>query len=487
MKKTLLTLALLCATFGFSQLKDGRVPSFLPKDYIAKTIQPPAALKNLPTTNWIDFADTSWYNAAQTDFEVSTAAELAGLAKLVFDGNDFAGKNIALMQDVDLSTHLWTPIGYSFQKPFSGKFEGNGKTVKNVFIDRFGTGFFVGLFGQFFNASIKNLNLDGAKVYGKDTTGAMFGNISTNSYVENCHAKNVEVVVTESNSGAFAGSIITNSEVKNCSVSGSIVGVNQIGGFTGTSWDKTKISNCFSEGTVEGDYFVGGFNGYSTMAFGPNRINEMINCYSRSNVKANDFSAGGFFGFAQQNAVFKNVYSTGTVETPEDLGGFFGVVGNTSVTNAHYDFTNAPYDAVGKFDFEPIQLDITPKTTAEMKTSAFKDILNAGNTESVWSIDPNINNGYPYLNTINMLAVNNQATTMSDIRVYPSVAETELNISTDAKLLSFEIIDMSGKTLKSNSGKDIQKSINVSSLQKGVYMINIKTDKDSKTLKFIKK
>lgn len=213
----------------------------------------------------------------------------------------------------------------------------------------------------------------------------------------------------------------------------------------------------------------------------------MINCYSRSNVTATSFKAGGFFGYTQQNAIFKNVYSTGTVEAPEAAGGFIGSVGNTSITNAHFDSTKAPLDAVGEFDFEPVELDITGHATADMKMSDFKNLLNEGAAEGVWSIDPTINDGYPYLNTINMLAVNDNIKSISDIKIYPSMVEAELNISTDAKLLSLEIIDMSGKTLKSSSGKEIQKTMNVSSLQKGVYMINIKTDKDSKTLKFIKK
>ncbi|MGX9986065.1 T9SS type A sorting domain-containing protein [Soonwooa purpurea] len=487
MKRTLLTLALLCATFGFSQLNDGKIPNQLPEGYVVKTVQEPVFLKNLPTTNWIDYADTSWYNAAQTDFEIATAAELAALAKLVFDGNNFLGKNITLTQDVDLSTHLWSPIGYNNQKAFSGNFDGTGKTVKNVQVNRPDNGNFVGLFGQFFKAKLKNLNLDGAKIFGKDTVGAMIGNISTDSYVENCHAKNVEIVATGGNVGGFSGSILTNSEVKNCSSSGSVSGVSQIGGFTGSSWDKTKISNSYSEGSVEGEYIVGGFNGFITFAFGPNRNNEMINCYSRANVVATSFLAGGFLGYTQQNAIFKNVYSTGTVEAPQEFGGFLGAVGNTTVTNAFFDSTIAPIDGVGKFDFDVLELDITGKSTADMKTSDFKNLLNEADPEGVWSIDASINDGYPYLNTINMLAVNNNVKSISDIRIYPSMVEAELNISTDAKLLYLEIIDMSGKTLKSSSGKEIQKTMNVSSLQKGVYMINIKTDKDSKTLKFIKK
>ena len=32
---------------------------------------------------WADFADTSWYNAALSEYDISTAEQLAGLSALV--------------------------------------------------------------------------------------------------------------------------------------------------------------------------------------------------------------------------------------------------------------------------------------------------------------------------------------------------------------------------------------------------------------------
>ena len=46
-----------------------------------------------PTENWIDSADTTWYTEGETSYTISTAAELAGLAKLVSDGTAFCDKN----------------------------------------------------------------------------------------------------------------------------------------------------------------------------------------------------------------------------------------------------------------------------------------------------------------------------------------------------------------------------------------------------------
>ncbi len=61
--------------------------------------------------------DTSWYNTTDTEFTLTTAAQLAGLAAIVngkatgIAADDFDGKTIKLGADVDLGGYDWTPIG----------------------------------------------------------------------------------------------------------------------------------------------------------------------------------------------------------------------------------------------------------------------------------------------------------------------------------------------------------------------------------------
>lgn len=49
---------------------------------------------------WDGTSDISWYSADQSVFEISTAEQLAGLAELVNQGNDFDGKKILLLNDI---------------------------------------------------------------------------------------------------------------------------------------------------------------------------------------------------------------------------------------------------------------------------------------------------------------------------------------------------------------------------------------------------
>ena len=107
--------------------------------------------------------------------EIRTAAELAGLAKIVngdevpdlpegFD-RTFDGKTIRIMNDIELNEKPWVPIGHSSSNAFKGSVEGassertriTGLTVKSDNSSRYYTS---GLFGRLYNAekiSIKNL------------------------------------------------------------------------------------------------------------------------------------------------------------------------------------------------------------------------------------------------------------------------------------------------------------------------------------------
>jgi hypothetical protein len=123
-----------------------------------------------PTTNgnWIDVADTSWYenNPDATEFEISAAEQLAGLAKLVNRWSDsggyhypvdFSGKTITLMNSLDLGGREWTPIG-NFNT-FNGTFDGGEHTISNLTIIN-EQGDCAGFFGRIGSRSeIKNLRL----------------------------------------------------------------------------------------------------------------------------------------------------------------------------------------------------------------------------------------------------------------------------------------------------------------------------------------
>lgn len=65
-------------------------------------------------------------------YGIATPANLKWVAEQVNGGDSFEGKTIQLLNDIDLAGHAWTPIGENSDKPFSGIFDGNGKTIKGL-------------------------------------------------------------------------------------------------------------------------------------------------------------------------------------------------------------------------------------------------------------------------------------------------------------------------------------------------------------------
>lgn len=96
------------------------------------TLLPTAAFAADSTDAWDGTADTSWYtdHEADTEYRITTAEQLAGLAQLVNNKTasvSFEGKTIYLDNDLDLSGYQWTPIGNgsNFGRYFAGTLMGS--------------------------------------------------------------------------------------------------------------------------------------------------------------------------------------------------------------------------------------------------------------------------------------------------------------------------------------------------------------------------
>lgn len=485
MKRKIMMVAVAAFVCGAMTAQQGKVPNEGEKVTFQKTIEPTnqSFFLKAPTTLWEDHADVTWYNSTATEFTLTTAAQVAGLAKIVNSGNDFAGITVILGNDIDFGDHLWMPIGKGYLFPFSGIFKGNDKKISNIYINLPG-GDFVGFIGQMFKGKIENLRADHVVISSRDTTGSIVGNLSTQSTMDNCHATNVNISVTGYNAGGLVGGLLTDSHITNSSAEGEVSGVNQIGGFVGTVWDNTSITNSYAKGSVSGEYIVGGFAGYSTMAFAPGRNNTITDSYTRANVTASSERVGGFYGGPEHNAITKNVYSTGTVSEVFAHGGFGGFVAMTTVQNVYYDNTNAPMDAFGMEMGPPQNYDIYPLSTTEMQTQTLATKLNANRPETVWFYDPTINDGYPTLNFEQSLSTSNTAVT-SKIGVYPTAVIDYLHINSAVKNISYKVVDFSGRVIK--SGNTVDGKVNLTQLQKGNYMILLQAGSQTSSHKFIKK
>ncbi|MDO5845387.1 MAG: PGF-pre-PGF domain-containing protein [Methanocorpusculum sp.] len=225
---------------------------------------------------WDGTANDDWYNAGQSSFTLSTEAELAGLAVLVNNGNNFTGKTIFLSAGLDLGGHDWTPIGYDNyenKKPFKGSFDGAGNAITGLNISAAGT-FYLGLFGYAEEAEITNISLDIKTITGKNHLGGIVG-LSDLSRINNCSVTgdicgNLDV-------GGIVGASI-NSTIADCLAAGRVTGLGHAGGIVGTSINST-IANCLAAGRVTGSDCIGGIIGYmdNTSITSSAALNQFVN------------------------------------------------------------------------------------------------------------------------------------------------------------------------------------------------------------------
>ena len=204
--------------------------------------------KNSP---WVGYVDTAWYDANATEYTLTAAEELAGLAKLVNEGNTFKDKTIKLGANIDLNNLPWTPIGSDLSKCFSGTFDGAGYTISNLNVEGVNN---VGLFGYAaYGGNVKNLTVKGATAKGNDYVGVIMGRGYTD--IDNCRVENATVISTPYlkdgiyDGGAKAGGIIgqimegANNTVTNCSVDNvKICGFRDIGGVVGMVHNNNSCS-----------------------------------------------------------------------------------------------------------------------------------------------------------------------------------------------------------------------------------------------------
>ena len=276
----------------------------------------------LQKLNWTKTTDTSWYNGNDTSFTLSTGEQLAGLAALVNDGNNFAGKTVQLSQDIDLDNREWTPIGSSQDKAFKGSFNGNSHQIKN-FVNDSNIVDISGLFG--YNAgTIQNVVIDSGTIGHFQIYGGAIAGHNTGT-IENCTVG--------------AGVTVTQQEVKLLNGYEFELGA---GGICGRN--EGSITSCASEATVMGG-FSGGITGFSSRG----EISQSVNRGTVSGI-----ASGGIIGYTDGGSL-SDSYNTGEIKYEEPtlsdelkeiveamggmtelrsfLGGLGGIAGNTKSIN----------------------------------------------------------------------------------------------------------------------------------------------------------
>ena len=269
------------------------------------TLLPTAAFaEGTSVDNWDGTADTSWYTSAPdaSEYHISTAEQLAGLAQLVNDKATpvlFGGKTIYLDNDLDLSGSQWTPIGDGSNQGrfFAGTFNGQHHKIMNL--NHHYTGDEVvrnGLFGVVSDGgTLKNLLVIDADIASND--GSLLAGILADwvngGTVENCYTSGkIENNVGDKMVGGLIGQCTWSTQVKGCASDATVIStesdenhVDTVGGLIGqweNSADSSSITDCWFGGSVSCNNIysaVGGILGANFENFSGNKPGVIIkNC-----------------------------------------------------------------------------------------------------------------------------------------------------------------------------------------------------------------
>ncbi|WP_377074754.1 GLUG motif-containing protein [Ruminococcus bicirculans (ex Wegman et al. 2014)] len=374
-------------------------------------------------------------------YQIATGSQLAYFAKRVNAeeyGEKYADTYFELTEDIDLGGKEWTPVGETVADlimggheyfVFSGNFDGNGYTIKNLTI---GTetspysGDVCGLFGAtsgtiedvvLENVSINYVGGNHSSGYGFRMGGALVGYSmgdivnctvigldmkagSDGSYVALnsigglvgiqdggttvSHSRvsgKIEESTKKGNVGGFVGTLAKGSSAKYCGadVSVEVTGNGRgiaVGGFVGigngVTIDETLIENCYATGNITGAEYAGGFVGNIS---GLN----ISNCYAKGNV-SNCFVGASFLGTdAASNNYYgtvKNCYATGLVSDISSSAYAFAMqdtMNRSTIQNCYYNIQNTAKNTESAASL----------TIDDMKTDSFLNVLNG--SSNVWT------------------------------------------------------------------------------------------------------
>ena len=273
-------------------------------------------------------------------FELKTAEHLAWFRDFVNEGNMEACAKIADdVKEIDMSTVChkadtekqvaelsWTPIGNFAGNKYQGTFDGNGKTISNLYIINAASSS-VGFFGYAEKGSFKNITFDNAKV--KSTVDHYTGILA--GFGELCIIENIKTLANcsvegKNGVGGIAG--MASGDIGNCENHAMVNGANSVGGIVGDYRVSGKsIISCANYGVVTGTgNSVGGIAGN----FGSGTIQ---NCANYGDITGADI-VGNLIGDGSI-CNLNNVLGTGNVTATSDTeraGLLVGRIINSSST-----------------------------------------------------------------------------------------------------------------------------------------------------------
>ena len=268
---------------------------------------------------------------AEDPYLITTAEELAFLAKMINTSTGYNNKYYKLTRNLDLGGYNWTPIGTyttetssseSGNRAFKGTFDGAGYTISNLTINDSQSNkyLYFGLFGVVLGGKIEDLNMDMVNI------GVGGGR-------------------SDINAGAIAGFIDSKASITRCTVSGSISVIASSyahsGGLVGKAKGSSSISDCYAtvnvSGVGSGSYSYARVGGIVGACYG-----SLEKCVNNGEIKAFKSSeVGGIAGYCGFGGTISHsgLENTANVTAGEYTAGIIGRLNNSTNAKSNYVLT----------------------------------------------------------------------------------------------------------------------------------------------------
>jgi len=216
----------------------------------------------------------------------------------------------------------WKPIGSgTTNKSFTGVFDGNGYSVKNIIINiQSEQTVFAGLFNTN-SGTIKNLGIEDGHISIKYGSAGGVSGRNDNGIIENCFNTCDIKIEDETGSTTLGGivGVVYSGTVKNCYNTGYIYSTDDAGGIAGTN--SGLIQDCFNTGYIRA---INGDDSYS-YAGGIAGTNHNIiqSCYNVGYItseRAGGAISGLLVDLSNPDAKFINCYYLNNVSSGEEYG-----------------------------------------------------------------------------------------------------------------------------------------------------------------------
>ena len=239
--------------------------------------------------------ELAWFRDQVNSGQYSICAKIADNVEVI----DMSTVCHAADKSQNLEEKSWVPIGNRNIIKYRGTFDGNGKTITNLYINASQTSQNnMGLFGYTYQSTIKNLTFENANV--------------TN---------------TQSNTGILVGKAGYGSTLQNIKISKTcqIKGGNYTGGIAGEL--DGNAYNCVNYATVQGTQYIGGLFGWYSR-----KGNSITACANYGNVTASSEMAGGLVGYFSGGTI-QDCANYGDVKGTNRVAGMAGFVSDGKVQN----------------------------------------------------------------------------------------------------------------------------------------------------------